>query len=81
MRIEGHSDSSGGTEVNLRLTQRRADAFMKYLAEKCDVPLERLTAIGLGEDHPIADNNSQVGRNRNRRIDTILLTREIENRE
>ena len=77
VRIEGHSDSSGGTAVNLRLTQRRADAFAKYLSEKCGVPTERLTAIGLGEDHPIADNNFQVGRNRNRRIDTILLTREI----
>ena len=81
VRIEGHSDSSGGTEVNLRLTQRRADAFMKYLAEKCSVPLERMTAVGLGEDHPVADNNSQAGRNRNRRIDTILLTREIEVQE
>lgn len=78
VRIEGHSDSSGGTDVNLRLTQKRADAFMKYLTEKCSVPLERLTAIGLGEAHPIADNNFQVGRDRNRRIDTILLTREIE---
>ena len=81
VRIEGHSDSSGGTEVNLRLTQKRADAFEKYLVEKCGVPPERITAIGLGEDHPIADNNFQVGRDRNRRIDTILLTREIENQE
>ena len=81
VRIEGHSDSSGGTDVNLRLTQRRADTFMKYLAEECGVPLERMTAIGLGEDHPIADNNSQVGRDRNRRIDTILLTREVEIQE
>ena len=64
--------------MNLRLTQKRADAFKKYLAEKCGVPLERMTAIGLGEDHPIADNNFQVGRDKNRRIDTILLTREIE---
>ena len=78
VRIEGHSDSSGGTDVNLRITQRRADAFMKYLAEKCDVPLEWMTAVGLGEDHPIADNSLQVGRNRNRRIDTIFLTRELE---
>ena len=78
VRIEGHSDSSGGTEVNLRLTQRRADAFMKYLADECDAPLERMIAIGLGEAHPIADNNSQAGRDKNRRIDTILLTREIE---
>ena len=81
VRIEGHSDSSGGTDVNLRLTQKRADAFTKYLADKCGVPLERMTAIGLGEDHPVADNNFQVGRDRNRRIDTILLTREIEIRE
>ena len=77
VRIEGHSDSSGGAEVNLRLTQKRADAFMKYLAEKCNVPPERLTAVGLGEDHPIADNKLQVGREKNRRIDTILLTREL----
>ncbi len=78
VRIEGHSDSSGGTEVNLRITQRRADAFMKYLAEKCDVPRERMMAIGLGEDHPIADNRLQAGRDKNRRIDTIFLTRELE---
>ena len=78
VRVEGHSDSSGGTAVNLRLTQKRAAAFTKYLAEKCSVPLERLAATGLGEDHPVADNRLEVGRNKNRRIDTILLTREIE---
>ena len=81
VRIEGHSDSSGGTDVNLRLTQKRADAFMKYLAEECGVLPERMTALGLGEERPIADNNLQGGRDRNRRIDTILLTREIEIRE
>lgn len=81
VRIEGHSDSSGGTAVNLRITQKRADAFMKYLAEECDVPLEWMTAVGLGEDHPIADNSLPVGRNKNRRIDTILLTRELEIQE
>ena len=81
VRIEGHSDSSGGTDVNLRLTQKRADAFKKFLAEECGVPPERMTAIGMGEENPIADNSFQVGRDRNRRIDTILLTREIEIQE
>ena len=81
VRIEGHSDSSGATAVNLRITRKRADAFMKYLAEECDVPLEWMTAVGLGEDHPIADNSLPVGRNKNRRIDTILLTRELEIQE
>ncbi len=77
VRIEGHSDSSGGTNINLKLTRKRADAFTKYLAEKYGVPLERMTAIGLGEGYPIADNDFKVGRDRNRRIDTIILTREI----
>ena len=81
VRIEGHSDSSGGTEVNLRLTQKRANAFMKYLAEECGIPSDRLNAIGLGEEHSIADNSVQAGRDKNRRIDTILLTREIESQE
>ena len=78
VRVEGHSDSSGGSAVNLRLTQQRANAFVKHLTEKHNVPIERLAAIGLGEDHPIADNKLEAGRNKNRRIDTILLTREIE---
>lgn len=81
VRIEGHSDSSGGTTVNLKLTQRRADAFVKYLSEECGVPIERMTAVGLGEAQPIADNDFQQGRDRNRRIDAIFLTRELEIQE
>ena len=81
VRIEGHSDSSGGTAMNLKLTQKRADAFVKYLSEKCSVPIERMTAVGLGEAYPIADNNFQGGKEKNRRIDTIFLTRELEIQE
>jgi outer membrane protein OmpA-like peptidoglycan-associated protein len=74
--IEGHSDSSGSADANLRLTKKRANAFMKHLAEKCGVPTERMTAVGLGESQPIATNMNKPGQARNRRIDTIILTRE-----
>ncbi|MDE0043345.1 MAG: OmpA family protein, partial [Candidatus Poribacteria bacterium] len=76
VRIEGHSDSSGGEEANLRLTEKRAIAFKKYLVEQCGAPDERLTTVGLGEAAPIVieiDNSSKA---RNRRIDTIILTRQ-----
>jgi outer membrane protein OmpA-like peptidoglycan-associated protein len=74
--IEGHSDSSGNADLNLKLTQERAEAFMKHLIEQGGVPANRLTAAGLGEAHPIADEASAQGRARNRRIDAIFLTRE-----
>ncbi len=76
VRIEGHSDSSGETDANLRLTAKRANTFTKYLAEKCDVPAKRMTPVGLGEGYPIVDNRSKAGQDKNRRIDTIILTRE-----
>ena len=76
VRIEGHSDSIGDADVNLKLTKKRANVFTKYLAGKCSVPPGRMTSIGLGENYPIADNRSKAGRGKNRRIDTIILTRE-----
>ena len=76
VRIEGHSDSSGDSDTNLRLTEKRANGFMKYLSQKCGVPASRMTAVGLGESHPIANDNTPAGRDKNRRIDTLILTRE-----
>jgi outer membrane protein OmpA-like peptidoglycan-associated protein len=75
VRIEGHSDSSGSTEANLRLTEQRAIAFKKYLVVQCGVPEERLTTVGLGESAPIATEIDRASRAINRRIDTIILTR------
>ena len=76
VRIEGHSDSSGGEEANLRLTEKRAIAFKKYLVEQCGAPEERLTTVGLGETAPIVTEINNSSKARNRRIDTIILTRQ-----
>lgn len=72
IRIEGHTDAVGSEEANLQLSQRRAEAVRTALVELGLDP-ERVTAVGLGEDFPIASNEDEEGRSRNRRVDVILL--------
>ena len=77
INIEAHSDSIGSDKANLAMSQKRADNFSLYLSQKCGAPKERLKAIGLGEEFPVASNINKNGRAKNRRVDTIFLTREI----
>ena len=72
IRIEGHTDSTGSTETNLRLSQQRADAVLTALVG-LGVDAMRITSVGMGEDFPIASNDTEEGRTRNRRVDVILL--------
>ncbi len=65
--IGGHTDSQGREEMNLALSQARADAVMDALLSR-NVLLDQLTAKGFGETEPIADNETEAGRTRNRRI-------------
>ncbi len=65
--IEGHTDSAGADAYNLQLSQRRADAVVKYLLDH-GVPASRLSAKGLGETQPVADNATAEGRALNRRV-------------
>ena len=67
-RIEGHTDSTGSAERNQTLSQERAQSVMNYLIEK-GIPSNRMTAVGYGEDRPIADNNTREGRRTNRRVE------------
>jgi len=65
--IEGHTDSVGSAEYNLRLSQRRAESVVNMLVEKYGIDGSRLTARGYGSTRPIADNRTREGRQRNRR--------------
>ncbi len=71
LTIEGHTDSSGLPVKNMKLSQNRADAIRAYL-EKKGIPANRLTAIGFGSTHPVADNRSVAGRAANRRVEFKL---------
>ncbi|MEW6489505.1 MAG: OmpA family protein [Thermodesulfobacteriota bacterium] len=66
--IEGHTDSQGPEEYNLRLSARRANAVAKILTDTYGISMERITAQSLGESRPIASNDTPEGRAQNRRI-------------
>ena len=70
--VEGHTDAYGGDENNLALSRRRADAVSAYLTNELNVPAFRLSSVGYGETQPIANNDTEQGRERNRRIDIII---------
>jgi outer membrane protein OmpA-like peptidoglycan-associated protein len=70
MKIEGHTDSTGTKAGNLTLSQQRAAAVVAWLAEN-GIAHERLTAIGLGDTKPIADNATDEGRAHNRRVELV----------
>jgi outer membrane protein OmpA-like peptidoglycan-associated protein len=69
--IEGHTDSIGTEEYNLGLSKRRAQAVFQFLISQ-DVNESRLSWEGYGEGRPVADNESEEGRQRNRRVDLVI---------
>jgi outer membrane protein OmpA-like peptidoglycan-associated protein len=70
----GYTDASGSIEANRRLSQRRADAVVRYLVENHNIPIRRIiTPYGLGEAQAVADNKSRQGRAQNRRVEVKIL--------
>ncbi len=70
--VEGHTDAQGSNTMNLRLSQERADSVMTYFVDILRIPAHRIKATGYGDTRPIANNASEQGRARNRRIDIII---------
>ncbi|MEW6263658.1 MAG: OmpA family protein [Thermodesulfobacteriota bacterium] len=70
--VEGHTDSRGGEAYNLKLSQNRAEAVRKYLIEKFNIAPARLKAVGYGLSKPVADNKTDAGMQKNRRVDCVI---------
>ncbi|EGV31987.1 OmpA/MotB domain protein [Thiorhodococcus drewsii AZ1] len=72
VRVEGHTDSSGGENLNLSLSKRRAEAVRQALVS-LGVSADRISAEGVGSERPIATNATAHGRSLNRRVEIYLL--------
>ena len=70
--IEGHTDNVGTAAYNKKLSQRRADAVKKYMVEQDGINANRITAEGFGFDRPIASNDTDEGRQKNRRVEAAV---------
>ena len=72
LEVGGHTDNAGAADQNKQLSQKRAEAVVKYLTEK-GVNGARLSAKGYGQDKPVADNKSVMGKQKNRRVEFIVV--------
>jgi outer membrane protein OmpA-like peptidoglycan-associated protein len=71
LAIEGHTDNIGSDEANMKLSQQRADTVRSFLVQQGLAP-DMVTAVGLGEGEPVADNSTNEGRQKNRRVEIIV---------
>ena len=74
VEIQGHTDDKGAAEANRELSSRRAEAVRQVLI-KAGIDGGRLTAVGYGEDLPVADNTTEAGRATNRRVELVRTDR------
>lgn len=74
IEVAGFASADGNEAFNRRLSQKRADAVIQYMAENHNIPLRRfVTPMGYGEKQPVADNDTRTGRKENRRVEVRLL--------
>ena len=71
LAVEGHTDNIGTDEVNMKLSQQRADTVRDFLVQQ-GLAQDALTSVGLGKSEPVADNNTNEGRQKNRRVEIIV---------
>jgi outer membrane protein OmpA-like peptidoglycan-associated protein len=74
IQVTGYASADGGKMANRTLSERRAEAVRRYLAENHDIPLHRMiNPFGFGELKPVAENDTRDGRKQNRRVEVAIL--------
>jgi len=73
--LEGHTDAKGDDTYNQRLSERRAESVRRWLADKERIDDGKLSARGWGERRPVATNDTDQGRQKNRRVEVVIRKR------
>jgi len=73
VEIGGHTDSSGSEKANLKISEKRALSAKKYLQDKFNISSDRMITKGYGSSKPIADNKTNEGRAKNRRVEFKII--------
>lgn len=71
LEVEGHTDSTGGDELNQKLSEQRAATVREYLIKQ-GLAADSITSVGFGKTMPVAENNTAAGRQKNRRVEMIV---------
>ena len=79
LEIQGFTDKTGSARTNLALSQRRADAVVRYLTMQHNIPLRKISVLGIGEDDPNADNTTRDGRKQARRVEMKVFALDLGN--
>lgn len=74
LEIQGFASAEGKPDLNERLSQARSEVVKRYLGERHNIPLFRMSILGFGTSRPLADNETREGREQNRRVEVRLLT-------
>lgn len=75
--IEGHASAEGNAQHNKKLSEARAKAVMEYLVKQESIPAAMFVSKGWGIDKPIADNETEVGREANRRVEFLVIEQDV----
>ena len=72
VEIDGHTDSKGGAAMNLDLSEKRAVAVSEFLKKRAELAKINFATHGFGETKPIASNDTDEGRQQNRRVEIVV---------
>ncbi len=75
VEIGGHTDPGGSEKANLKISEKRALSVKKYLQDKFNISSDRMTVKAYGSSKPIADNRTQEGRSKNRRVEIKVISK------
>ena len=77
IRIEGHTDSKGSARYNKRLSLKRANAVLDYILDyRKDLVRDRFEVAGIGPEEPVAPNDTEFGRQKNRRVEFKVINKD-----